>query len=234
MLGALADAVVHAVLGLEDLARAGVDLARHQERDQLLGEVVEVDVAVDQVVLVAAVGVPDEVGVVLEDRELPGDALFADLLFGVVFEFFEDPLAGLVVDDELARRRAFRRCVLGMATGVLVEARAVLEEDVQEVFGGDQLLEQEADRLLDREGLATFRREDDPVLGLDAVDALLHDSTSALSLRSAQNSRYFIGGGAAELSARALAIERAHLESLGSDPAAAVRERGDAHSHRIP
>ena len=53
----LADAVVHAVLGLEDLAGAGVDLARDQERDQLLGEVVEVDVAVDEIVLVAAVAV---------------------------------------------------------------------------------------------------------------------------------------------------------------------------------
>ena len=168
------DAVVHAVLGLEHLARAGVDLARHQERDQLLGEVVEVDVAVDEVVLVAAVAVADEVGVVLEDRELPGDALLADLLLRVDLQVFEDPLAGLVVDDQLARRRALGRRVLGMAAGVLVEAGAVLEEDVEEVLGGDQLLEQEADRLLDRERLPPVGREDDPVLGLDAVDALLH------------------------------------------------------------
>ena len=61
----------------------------------LLGEVVEVDVAVDEVVLVAAVAVADEVGVVLEDRELPRDALFADLLFGVVLQVFQDALAAL-------------------------------------------------------------------------------------------------------------------------------------------
>ena len=47
VLRALTDAVVHSVLGLEDLAGAGVDLARHQERDQLLGEVIEIDVAID-------------------------------------------------------------------------------------------------------------------------------------------------------------------------------------------
>jgi hypothetical protein len=45
---------------------------------------------------VAAVAVPDEVGVVLEDGELPGDALLADLLLGVVLEILEDPLPRLV------------------------------------------------------------------------------------------------------------------------------------------
>ncbi len=122
----------------------------------------------------AAVAVADEVGVVLEDRELPGDSLLADLLLRVHLEVFEDPLARLVVDDQLARRCALGRRVLGMAARVLVEAGAVLEEDVEEVLGGDQLLEQEADRLLDGERLPPVRREDDPVLGLDAVDPLLH------------------------------------------------------------
>ncbi len=121
----------------------------------------------------AAVAVPDEVGVVLEDRELPGDALLADLLLGVVLEVLQDPLAGLVVDDQLARRGALGRGVLGVAAGVLVEAGAVLEEDVQEVLGGDQLLEEEADRLLHREGLPPLGGEDDPVLGLDSEDPLL-------------------------------------------------------------
>ena len=108
VLGALTDAVVNAVLGLEDLARAGVDLARHEERDQLLGEVVEIDVAIDEVVLVAAVAVAHEVRVVLEDRELPGNALFADLLLGVDLEIFEDPLTGLVVDRSAGSARRIR------------------------------------------------------------------------------------------------------------------------------
>src|SRR4029434_3105876 len=105
-------------------------------------------VALHGVVLVPAVVFADEVGVVLEDRQLPADALLADLLLGVVLQVFQDALAGLVVDDELARRGALGRRVLGVAARVLVEARAVLEEDVEEVLGGDQLLEQEADRLL--------------------------------------------------------------------------------------
>jgi hypothetical protein len=110
----------------------------------------------------------------LEDRQATADPLLADLLLGVDLEVFEDPLPGLVEDDQLARRRTLGGRVLGMAARVLIETSAVLEEDVQEMLGRDQLLEQEADRLLDRQGLATLGSEDDPVLGLDAVDALLH------------------------------------------------------------
>jgi hypothetical protein len=84
---------------------------------------------------VAAVAVPHEIRVVLEDRELPGDPLLADLLLGVDLEVFEDPFAGLVVDDELTRRRALGCCVLGVTARVLVEAGAVLEKDVEEVLG---------------------------------------------------------------------------------------------------
>ena len=91
-----------------------------------------------------------EVGVVLENRQLSGDAFFADLLLGIDLKIFENTLAGLVVDDELTRRGAFGRRVFGVTAGVLVETRAVLEKDVEEVLGGDQRLEQEADRLLER------------------------------------------------------------------------------------
>ena len=48
------------------------------------------------------------------------------------------------------------------------------EEDVEKVFGGDQLLEEKANRLLDRERLPPFRREDDPVLSFHSIDAFLH------------------------------------------------------------
>jgi hypothetical protein len=80
----LADAVVHAVLCLEDLSRSAVDLPRHQERDELFGQIVEVDIAIDEVVLVTAVAVSDEIRVVLEDRQFPGDPFLADLLLSVV------------------------------------------------------------------------------------------------------------------------------------------------------
>jgi hypothetical protein len=61
-----------------------------------------------------------------------------------------------------------------MAAGVLIEACAILQEYVQEVFGGNQLLEEKADGLLDRERFPPFGRENDPIFGLDSVDPLLH------------------------------------------------------------
>ena len=126
----------------------------------------------------AAIAVAHEIGVVLEDRELPRDALLADLLLGVVLQILEDPLPCLVVDDELAGRGALGGRVFGMAARVLVEARAVFEEDVEKVLGRDQLLEQEADGLLDRQRLATFRREDDAVFALKTEDPLLHRASA--------------------------------------------------------
>jgi len=85
---------------------------------------------------------------------------------GPLVQVLQDALAGAVEDHQVARARALGRRVLRVTAGVLIEARAVLQEHVQEVLGRDQLLEQEADGLLDRQGLAALRREDDPVLGL--------------------------------------------------------------------
>ena len=61
-----------------------------------------------------------------------------------------------------------------MTASVLVKARTVLKKYVEEVLGGDQLLEEEPNRLLDRQRLTAVWREDDPVFGLDPVDSLLH------------------------------------------------------------
>ena len=86
------------------------------------------------------------------------------------------------------------RRVLRVAARVLVEAGAVLEEDVEEVLGGDQLLEEEADRLLDRKCLPPLGREDDSVLGLDSVDAFLHGTLVRRESLRAEDSPGFIGG----------------------------------------
>jgi hypothetical protein len=105
------------------------------------------------------------------------------------------------------------------------------------MLGGDQLLEEEADRFLDRQGLPPFGREDDPVLGLDAIDALLHESTSARAIRSAQNSHHLIGRGAAELAIGSLAIERAYLEPIELHACAPLTARGECRNtepKRIP
>ena len=57
-------------------------------------------------------------------------------------EVLEDPLARLVVTDELGDVIALGRRVLGVEPGVEVEARAVLEEDVGVAGPGDDLLEE--------------------------------------------------------------------------------------------
>src|SRR5690606_10240106 len=75
VLGALGDRVGGAAGGLEHLAGAGVDLAAHEERDQDLGVVAHVVVAVGEVVLVAAVAVARRVGVVLEQVDRAADRL---------------------------------------------------------------------------------------------------------------------------------------------------------------
>ena len=97
------DAVHRAAGRLQHLARAGVDLAGHEERDEHVGELGEVALALDEVVLVAAVGVAGGVGVVLEQVHLAADALLAEALLGAAHEAFEDALPRLVVHDEIVR-----------------------------------------------------------------------------------------------------------------------------------
>ena len=89
VLGPLAEAEDGAPGRLEHLAGPGVDLPADQERDEHLGVAVELVVALGQVVLVAAVGVADRVGVVLEEVDLAADALLAQ--------------AGLGAGDQLGR-----------------------------------------------------------------------------------------------------------------------------------
>jgi hypothetical protein len=95
VLGALADAVDGAARGLQHLAGADDDLPADQERDEDVGEPAELAVPADQVVLVAAVAVAGGVGVVLEQVDVAGDALFGQALLGVDQQALEDPLAAL-------------------------------------------------------------------------------------------------------------------------------------------
>ena len=142
VLGPLGDAVHRAAGGLQHLARTGVDLAGHEERDQDVGELAEVAVALDEVVLVAAVGVARGVGVVLEEEHLAADPLLAQPLLGAVDEALEDPLPRLVVHHEVRDRVALRRRVLRVAADVEVQPRPVLEEDVARPAPRDDPAEQ--------------------------------------------------------------------------------------------
>ena len=90
----------------------------------------------------AAVAVARRVGVVLEEEDVFGKPVLAQALLSLVPEVLDDPLARLVVDDELGDVIALGRRVLGVESGVEVEARAVLEEDVGVAGPGDDLLEE--------------------------------------------------------------------------------------------
>ena len=114
-----------------DPARADDDLAGDEERDQRLGEVLEVGVARVQVVLVAAVGAALAVDVIFVELQWRarlvlgqhGDLLLPQLAYaggGVV----EDDVAGSVVDHGVKSVRAFRAGILRVPV-VDVVARAV-------------------------------------------------------------------------------------------------------------
>ena len=102
VLGALAQAVDGAAGGLQHLAGAADELAGDEEGQQDVRDPGELPGPGDEVVLVAAVGVARGVGVVLEQVDVAADALVDQPPLGVDQEVFEDPLAGLVVRDELA------------------------------------------------------------------------------------------------------------------------------------
>jgi hypothetical protein len=131
VLGALRQGEDRTTRRLEHLSGAREDLAGHQERDQPVDQPLELPHPGDQVVLVAAVGVPGGIGVVLEQGDPAGDPLLGEALLRGEHEVLDDPLAGLVVQDRRERGVAFRRGVLGMGTDVEVQPGAVLEEHVR-------------------------------------------------------------------------------------------------------
>jgi hypothetical protein len=106
------------------------DLPRHEEWDQDIGDLLELAVAGHQIVLVASVGVPGGIGVVLEQVDVAGDAFLVESPLGRTQETFEDPLPRLVVGDQLLQVIALGRRVLGVAAHIQIQPRAVLEEDI--------------------------------------------------------------------------------------------------------
>ena len=134
----------------------------------------EVTLALDQVVLVAAVGVAGGVGVVLEQVDLAADALLAQTLLRAAHEALEDPLPRLVVDDEVLDRVALGGGVLGVAADVEVEARTVLEEHVARTAPRHDPAEQVAGDLVGAQPALSAERARDAVLVLESEDPALH------------------------------------------------------------
>ena len=129
--GALADLEVDrlgAVLGA-DLARTGEHLAGDEPRDEVAHERRERHRAVDEEVLVTAVGVALAVAVVLVDDDLLARG---QQLAGGVHRAGEDALPRLVEQHGLHRIAALGRRVLGVRV-VDVVARAVREHRVDEM-----------------------------------------------------------------------------------------------------
>ncbi len=174
VLGPLRDAEHRTPRRLQHLARARVDLAGDEERDEDVGELGEVALALDEIVLVAAVGVAGAVGVVLEEEDLAPDAFLAQTLFRALDESLEDALPRLVVDDEVADRVAFRGGVFGVAADVEVEAGAVLEEDVARAAPRHDPAEQVAGDLVRAEPALAAQGAGDAVFVLEAEDAPIH------------------------------------------------------------
>ena len=174
VLGPLGDAVHGAPGRLEDLPRAGEDLAADEERDQDVGEAGEVALPLDEVVLVAAVGVAGRVGVVLEQVHLTPDALLPQPLLGRHEEALEDPLPRLVVDHHVVDGVALGGGVLGVGADVEVEPGPVLQEDVRRTAPGDHPTEKVAGHLVRAQAPLAPEGAGDAVLVLEAEDPTFH------------------------------------------------------------
>ena len=113
--GRPAEAVHGAARCLHYRARAADELPGDQERDQDVGQPAELAAPGDQVVLLAAGRAARRVGAGLEHRDIAGVAFLAQPLAGVLEQSFQDPLARLVVHDQVRHAAALRRRVFRAA-----------------------------------------------------------------------------------------------------------------------
>ena len=104
------------------LAGARIYLARDEERDHARDDAIPRHIAAHEIIVVATVGVADEVGIVLVEADLTAGV--RELLVPAPGALFQDALAGLVLGDQLAEGGALRRRVLRVGV-IVVEAGAV-------------------------------------------------------------------------------------------------------------
>src|SRR5690606_13737523 len=95
-------------------------------------------------------------------------------LLGAGEQLLEDPLTGLVVDDEVVDGVALGRGVLGVRADVEVETGAVGEEDVAAPAPRHDPPEQVASDLVRAEAALATQRARDAVLVLEPEDPSLH------------------------------------------------------------
>src|SRR6202048_787380 len=181
VLGPLADAVHGPARRLQDLARAGVDLTGHEERDEHLGVVPEVVPPAGQVVLVAPVGVAGRVGVVLKQEDDAPYAFPSHAGPGRYHQVFEDALPRLVVHHQVLDGVAFRGGVFGMAAHIQVQPGTVLEEDVGRAAPAHHPPEKVAGDLVGTEPALAAESAGHPVLVLEAEDATVHEGHATVT-----------------------------------------------------
>ena len=153
---------------------SGEDLARHEKGNQHLDEVRERGVARDEVVLVAPVRVARGVRVVLEGPDVPRDAVLGQATLSALHEILHDSLPRPVARHQVEHLVAFGRRILGMESGVDVEARAVRQEDVRRQGARHHFLEQVARENLDGNRRVSVPRARHAVLALEAEDPAPH------------------------------------------------------------
>jgi len=122
----------------------------------------------------AAVGVARRVGVVLEQVDVAGDAFLAEPAVGVDQQALQDPLARLVVRDEIQDVVAFGRRVLRVAADVEVEPCPVPQEHVAAAAPRHHPPEQVTRHLIGRQPPLTAEGASDAVLVLEPEDSPIH------------------------------------------------------------
>ena len=133
---------------VQHLAGAAVDLPGDEERDQHVGHAGELALPGHQVVLVAAVGVPGRVGVVLEQVDVAGDALLVQAHLGRASRASRIRSPALSCAIRSSDLVALGRGVLGVGADVEVQAGAVLQEHVRRTAPVDDAPEQVAGDLV--------------------------------------------------------------------------------------
>src|SRR6266568_5639981 len=129
----------------QDLAGASEDLAGHEEGNETGGEALEGDVTASQIVLVAAVRVPDRIRVVLEGQDGFSEPLLVEEVAGPEQEVCDDALASLVVSHQIGDLVGFGGRIFRVKPTVKIEAAAILKEDVSLLRAGHRLIEDIAD-----------------------------------------------------------------------------------------
>src|SRR5690606_8074181 len=162
---------------LQHLPRTGDDLPRHQIRNQHVRQPTELPVPPHQIILMAPVGVPRRIRVVLEQENVPGDALLTEPPLRIDLETLQNPLTGLVMRHQIDDAVALRRRVLRMTANVQVQPRPIAKEHVAAATPRHHPPEQIPRHLVRRQPPLTPEGAGDAVLVLQPENAPVHTMT---------------------------------------------------------